>query len=454
MRYTFTLLLSFMIVFFSFSALLNAQEIGRKVGQITIEGNAHYSRDFIMRHLEPAFRGGRIDRPRLERALILLNEMPNLTISLNEVTGADGESMDLQFMVKDRRNVHGRIGYDNFGTRRNGRNRAVTELSISNVCGDGDLVQLKNIIPFGSRNSYSQYYATYSLPLGRDATIMTASFSNVDSLTWEQTGEPADMTEASDFTTLRNSLIASLSFSRPLVRTRKTRSNFSWGITGKSRRELAAGQDIYQDDEIRSIFLGFDWSNTGDRWKSSFSVMATQGLGALLGGSDNDNELASRPETGNSFTRINSAFLIERKLREDTRIRLRGAGQVGCDRLVITEQFPIGGANSVRGYLQNERRADSGYFINFEVHQPLMKGVENRRNGWEALLFLDNGSVYTHTPFPGEKGARSLTGAGCGIRSTKGGAFDIRFEVGWPLAPLSNSTGRDPVFYGQVMTRF
>jgi len=100
---------------------------------------------------------------------------------------------------------------------------------------------------------------------------------------------------------------------------------------------------------------------------------------------------------------------------------LRAAGQWSPEPLISNEQQAIGGADSVRGYLESEALGDLGAYATVEWRSPSFHGVFG---DWAqrlvALTFVDGGIVRTLDALPNATGAviseRRLAGAGAGLR--------------------------------------
>ncbi len=113
------------------------------VKSLRIAGNIHYREAFIKKFIAPAVRDGLFHREALDRAVALLNELPDLNIAVDVKPSDNGSSVDLLVKVYDRQNTHLVISCDNFGTQRSGRNRILTELNVSNLLNTGDMLTLR-----------------------------------------------------------------------------------------------------------------------------------------------------------------------------------------------------------------------------------------------------------------------------------------------------------------------
>jgi len=418
---------------------------------VMIKGNAHYSSAFVRKWLSGAVTNGRLDRSGLMRAVMLLNDLPDLDVFASLAPVAGKAAYDLIVTVRDRRNVHLKLGYDNFGTLSSGENRMTYEFSLSSLLSCGDLLLLKWIDPFGGRASSPQYYTTYSLPVNRRGTRMSLAVSSIDTMIpGELSGE--DMEGLDTYEILRNSQIYTLSFSSPLERTISISSNVVGGFSAKHYGERKWGGLIDTSDEVRFLFWGFNREEKHGPLRLSYSLMASQGLGTIFGGMDEYTADTRREMISGRYSKLSGSMTIRQNLGKRDFFNIRGTGQISNSRLATSEEIPVGGPDSVRGYARNEFRGDEGFFMNLEYHHQLIKGKDGRRP-LEVLAFYDFGQVRTINTMEDERREVSLHGAGLGLRATAGPSTDIRLDFGWPIEPPANRAHRNPYIYTQMTIR-
>lgn len=93
-------------------------------------------------------------------------------------------------------------------------------------------------------------------------------------------------------------------------------------------------------------------------------------------------------------------------------------GQYTSDRLVANEQISIGGAQSVRGYLEAELLGDRGLASQFEARfHPFGRGADFPQSFY-ALVFTDYGWVRIVEPLGPQLTQRSIASIGLGARLT------------------------------------
>ena len=96
-------------------------------------------------------------------------------------------------------------------------------------------------------------------------------------------------------------------------------------------------------------------------------------------------------------------------------------GQVTRDTLIAGEQFGIGGADSVRGFLEREIVNDYGYRGTLEFYSPDFGSIVPLAGArLRALAFYDWGAVRRIRPSVLEIHGQHVSSAGLGVRFSRG----------------------------------
>jgi hemolysin activation/secretion protein len=94
-------------------------------------------------------------------------------------------------------------------------------------------------------------------------------------------------------------------------------------------------------------------------------------------------------------------------------------GQVASGTLPTSEQFGLGGVDTVRGYFEQQFVADNAICMNSEIYTPPFPVFEGFDNQMSFLTFADYGYGYNYTAISPEFIKQNLLGIGLGFR------FDI-----------------------------
>ena len=148
-------------------------------------------------------------------------------------------------------------------------------------------------------------------------------------------------------------------------------------------------------------------------------------------------------------------------------LSLRLGGQLATDPLASSEQYTVGGADSVRGYLESESAGDRGVLGSLEVRSANLAG---RGPSWlggtpgeqgsglladvSMLAFVDVARTWIVEPSVGQGARQSLLGGGIGLRLTGRKSYDAGLDVAWPLKRTLSTAQLDPRIYVRLRYRF
>jgi len=121
--------------------------------------------------------------------------------------------------------------------------------------------------------------------------------------------------------------------------------------------------------------------------------------------------------------------------------------QVSDENLVPSEEFGLGGYDTVRGYDERELNVDEGVCFNLELRMPsfsITKLFGRRRplDELTLLLFFDYGAGGSIRDVVGALNEGHLIGIGPGIRFRMAQNLSARFDFGFPLHKLISTSHR------------
>jgi hemolysin activation/secretion protein len=411
-----------------------------KVGAIFIKGNESYSTDFIKRGFNPVVEEGAIRHSSLEKSLLLLNEYPDLKLTAALEAGEQPGTTDIVATVEDRMPLHLTVDYDNFGTPSVSKNRFGMEVNLGRfLLVEGASLSLRGVIGSDPK-SFHYGRASYFVPINNYGT-------KIGILAY---GGDFDVGQAlSEFNITSTTWGYGLYLTHPFLRTRIQNLTGEFGFESKDATQFILG-DLFSRDKIRMLKAGlnYDWIDSTGRNFISFSLF--QGLEGAFGAMENNDPKSSRPGADNRFTKGFLNLARVQRIVDRVSILLRGSGQASTRPLTATEEFYIGGADSVRGYPPGEFLGDDGYSVSTELRvSPLLN-----QEILQLALFVDHGAVSIKDPPPGIKKNQQLTGAGFGFRSNLPYNISGRLDVGFPVEPAKASSGGRPTLYIQAGVKF
>ena len=411
-----------------------------RLGEVYVEGNKNYSSEFVRAYIVRALRGPAVTSKQLESALLTLNsEFPDLKTSAVLEPGKEPGSVDIRAKVEDKRPIFGTLSLNNYGSDYVGRYRGSLQLGWINAGIPGALLSLGGIA--GDKPDEMAYgNASYSVPVNHLGTKVGAMFGAGD----YQVGQ-----EFADLGMSGKSATAGVFVTHPFIRSRTFNLSGEFGFRA-SENKFYLLDAISSHDKTRFLYLAVNADSTNWGGKNFGTVNLSQGLGEFLGGTGSNDPLASRLDADNTFTRLSLSVARVQPLNDMFSIMARVSGQKSSSPLLASEEWQIGGPDSVRGYTSGECAGDDGYNASLELRFAPLANKEIL----QLLTFLDHGLVHRQRPTLGQKTNTDLTGVGVGARSHLSFGLDLRLDVGWPIDPSTNSLGEDPVIYGSAAVRF
>ncbi len=154
-----------------------------------------------------------------------------------------------------------------------------------------------------------------------------------------------------------------------------------------------------------------DWT---ERWeKQALAVRSTFSWGRTNTLESSDPAVAPQ----HFFVWLGQASFVRRVLDNGANVYLRATVQITQDRLVPLEQFSLGGASSVRGYIENQVVRDRGYNASIEFRYPILQNTGQR---YQVMVvpFFDIGRARNQ----GEE-SEQISSAGLGFTAEHKGFF-------------------------------
>jgi len=387
-----------------------------RYGEITLRNTSRLHDSVANGRLDGLDSGDPITLEPLEHHLLLLSDVPGVTVTSSLVPGTASGTSDLIVEVAPGHRVTGQIDADNAGNPYTGEFRLGATVNFNNLLGWGDVASLR-VVSSGSGLNYGR--AAYQMPFGR-ATVGIA-YSRLD----YSLGKQFEVLGAHG-----TAKVASVFGSMPLIRSRK--SNLYVGLAYddkilEDRMDLISSVDRRAHVGVVTASLyGNHRDNLGSGGLSSFYVgwstgkLDIQTPSALLA------DAASARSNG-SYSKI--WFNLARLQQIVGPLSLYGSltAQLASKNLDPSEKFVLGGMDGVRAYPQGEAFGDQGYLASLEA-RVLLAGLSSQVAGDVQLLgFVDHGSITINKDawFPGPN-SRNLSSYGVGATWVDPGNFALR----------------------------
>jgi hemolysin activation/secretion protein len=406
------------------------QIIEGKVGSIVIEGNKHYSSEFIQKHLEKVRKDPSLKEHSLERSLLILNEYLSLEVKAALQAGKEPGTTDIIADVSDKRPISFSIGYDNFGSNITSKHRISTSLNIGNIITSGDSIMFRGITGLDriDINKLSYGRLDYLMPIGYDGTRVGI---------YHASGLYKAGEELIPLDIRGKARIYGIHISHPFIKTRQRTLSVKAGFQYKDVYEYRL-DSLSSKDDIRIFHIGLNYDCADGLYgRNIWTIEYSMGIRGLLGGAGRNDTGTSRLNADGQFNKFNIDAARVQKLPLYSYLVLKGSAQLSADELFVAEQFTIGGMGSVRGFRPSLHSGDSGYSLNAELTlSPFFAETkvfgQKISDTIKLALFADHGGVYRNKPQPGEDKDNFLTAIGAGLRLYAGRHFSFRIDYAVP----------------------
>lgn len=414
-----------------------------RVGDITIE-QPKYSKASTIEKRFRVEKGQVLDSKKIEESLEQINSNRDRTMRAVLAPGKTPETSDILLKVeKERKPYHFYNELNNRGTRLTGKLRWGLGFTNTNLLGRDDALSLKVLASNRLSEVYS-FSADYNMPVTPYNTRVGAyaAFAKAD------IGGQFAIINPEGRATIWGFYATHPLFKKEFVdeetsTSLKLAGNLTGGFDSLSVRNKILGAEV-SHDEIRSVKGGINFDEKDSVGRAVVSAEVNAGIPNFLGSMKTHDVNASRIDAGGKFQKYN--FYLNRltSLPLNSVFLTTGRMQYTDNALVNPEQMVIGGADTVRGYPENEYLADYGWIFNMELRTPAFlipailrvpfdKKHARLIDAIQFVGFFDVGKGNLNKARVGEIPHKYLRGTGLGLR------FDLyehlrgRIDVGFPV---------------------
>ena len=367
--------------------IVTLQIIEAVFGGVKLEGRAaRVAGEQLLRNVSAQQAGGApLNADALDRALLLADDLPGVTVAGSLAAGAAEGQTDLILKIADEPLLTGEAGFDTTGSRSTGNERFTANLNANSPFGLGDLLTSNLIHTRGS----DYLRLAYTLPVGGDGWRIGI---NASDLRYKLIIAPYNSS-----TDKGTSSTLGLEATYPLIRSRLTNLYLNLAYDHKAFDNQFGGATTtrtrYTVDDSTVTLNG----NLFDNWGGGGANSAS--LGLITGRRAND--IGSSDQ---HFSKWRYSLSRQQVITDSLSLFAQLSGQEAGRALDSSEKFYLGGSGGVRAYPSSEGGGDSGVMSNLELRWKLPAGF---------LLtgFYDAG----HIRNPDGSPSYGLTGAGAAL---------------------------------------
>ena len=379
----------------------------------------------------------------LDQDLDWLNRNPFLEVNALYTPGELPNTTDIELLTKERFPLRVYTGIDNTGNDITGNNRLFLGVDWGNVfwthqrlsyqfATSSDFKRFQShllfyTIPLPWRHilnmygGYSHAHADFSAPNLGQFQFTTKGFTMQASLRYDILLNPYhpllhQMTLGFDFKRTDNNI--SLGGERPVI-----------------SKQLA---------NLTQLMIGYQLGYEIDSIALSFEVEGFYSPGKWIADQSNSNFNGLRPFAKNKYVYTRGALTLDWAFFKQWSYYTGLRWQLASDNLLPSEEYGVGGYNTVRGYKERFVNGDDVFIVNLEVRTPPFS-LLNPLAGWKKfhdicklLLFLDYGFEKVKKPADTQSKTHTLVSIGPGIRYTITPYLIFRADWGFQLVNINN----------------
>lgn len=383
-----------------------------RYGCIQIKNRSRLSPDRARLYLKPLHTNDIIETAKLNRSLLLINDLPGIVTRSTLGPGETVGSSDLQLLIEPAKFINGFVGIDNYGSPYTGRTRYNASLQFNNPSGQGDQIVIDGL---SSGRDLMYGHFGYDFPIYPGFNIGT----NYYGMTYRLKNSLNPLQAVGNF----NVADAWLTYDW----VRRTQVSFSSTLryVYKNMHDNVKTVDVYKMRDSNAAKLENSAEIRDSYGTTNIYLAVTQGVLTFKSTADGGGIDAFTANTAGSFTKVNFHLSRSQSFTERTSLYLGADGQLASKNLDSTEQMVLGGPFIVRSYDVGTLSGAQGYSATAElrhiVDMPTVPGI------WRPMVFVDAGHIQIYkNPFTADPNRFNLFSTGLGI--------DISWKRGWNLS--------------------
>ncbi len=389
------------------------QVIEASYGKIRLDNKSRVKDSLIDATVSNLKGGNVIEQDSMNRSLLLLSDIPGLTVNATLLPGDQVGTSDLIIETDPGPAMIGNVDLDNYGNKYTGRIRAGGTVSFLNPLHHGDVLSLTGLSS-GSGMNYGR--GSYDMIVNGKGTHLGVSFSALHYILGDV------LTSLNGHGTAQ---VSSAWAKQPLLRTRDL------NLYGQVQFDHLVLKDHIDASAIRTDRHLDNWTGsvTGDARNiggiSTWNVSWTSGQLAFDDGTAGQLDAATARTQG-SFSKWNVNLARLQSLGGNTVLYVSLAGQWANGNLDPSQQMTAGGPYTVRAYDMGVLSGDDGYLGSVEIRHDLAYF----HGKWQLVGFYDSQHVIVNkNPWTPGVNSATLSGAGLGLNWMGAKEWSVRTYV-------------------------
>jgi hemolysin activation/secretion protein len=393
-----------------------------KVDAVRVTGASSAAADSLLN--DALVTGQPIRRDQLERAILLVSDVPGVRVTSSRYVKQDGFGILLIAIAADRASAYAQV--DNRGSDEVGPIRSTILGNVRSVLQSGDelafLVSQTPVQP----TEFVFVRGRYSAPVDNSGSVVSVAASY---------GRSHPGASLKQLNVIGHSVDLAVSLNHPVLRSRATSVWATAEFRATSIDQTLAGRSI-RDDRLATLTESLNGFMNAGPGTLRGEVGVTVGL-PLAGVTHEGDAMTSRFDGDGRFALAGYTVDWTVKVIDPVTVVVASSGQLASRPLLATAEIGVGGPSFARGYDYAERTGDNGIMGSVELRADAGRVIPGLINRLQLYGFVDGGRV---SNLRGGFGGGQLFSTGGGGRFGLGAA-DGMIEVALPLNADRFDTG-------------
>lgn len=383
--------------------LLEVQE--GQVEKLRVVGSRYYSLGAIKDRVPELAEGHVPYFPAMQKQMASINSTPDRQVAPVLRPGKSPGKVEVDLKVQDSLPFHGSIELNNRYSANTTHTRLNGSMRYDNLWQRDHSISISFQLTPENTDETKVLSATYLIPTGGDywALYGVLSKSNVSAV--------------GDVSVIGNGNIFGLRYIHPLPALETFSHSLTLGMDYKDFQETTAllgGDSATTPIAYTPFYIGYDSTLEGERSTTQMNLGVTFSLRGF--GNDVQEFADKRYLAKPDFAYVRADLKHTQQLFLGWKLFMNVTGQLSNGLLISNEQFAVGGADTVRGYLESNSLGDQGTTGKLELRTPsLAKFISDQIGDLHALAFYDAGYVRIREPLPSQTEKFNLASAGVGL---------------------------------------
>ena len=422
------------------SGVVRFTVVESRLASVRVEGNHYFSSENYRRALVSLRPGTTPNFDEMVDNLRMVNDNPARQATVVMRAGAAEGEVDAVVRATDQPPVRYALTFDNTGNAQTGPFRIGAAVQHANLFDRDHVASFQAITsPLRARQVHI-YGFGYQAPVyeTNGSVGLFLGYSNVNS------GQVN--TAAGNFNIAGSGIVFGLRYTQLLPKHGdwEHKLAFGWDWRAYQSNVTIVGGTTKLVPDVTVHPLSLTWQISRRKADEDVSAYVTL-VQNLPGGNDGNDrqfqQIGGRPGANALYQIWRYGFNYQKALDGDWAIRLNLTGQHTQQSLISGEMFGIGGADSVRGFLEREHSSDKGHRGTVEAYTPefganWLDGLKVR-----ALAFYDFGWVKRIHPGPSEIYSTGIASIGAGVRISLGKDASARLDYARVIDDSQTSRG-------------